>query len=101
MLVRPDLKYTRKANRDLEGIADYLEGEAGELVALRMLDAVDRTVELIRMTPEIGMACHLSSGRDPRLRRLQIYSHSTNRQCFIRHQMARYGFTESSTRRRI
>jgi plasmid stabilization system protein ParE len=69
---RRGVKYTRKAGRDLEEIADYLEEQAGESTALRMLDAVNRTVGLLRSSPHIGIASNLASGRYRRMRQIPL-----------------------------
>jgi plasmid stabilization system protein ParE len=68
------LHYTRKASCDLEAIADYIQDQAGELTALRLLDAVDRTVDLLQTTPHIGIVCNLASGRYSRMRQIPIYA---------------------------
>ena len=78
MPVRLDLYYTRKASRDLEDITGYLQGEAGETIAIRFRDAVDRTVDLLRTTPNIGVASRAGSPRHRDMRRLPL-SHPFDR----------------------
>jgi plasmid stabilization system protein ParE len=67
------LHYARKASRDLEAITDYIQDQAGELTAIRLLDAVDRTIDLLQTTPHLGVACNLASGRYSRMRQIPIY----------------------------
>jgi plasmid stabilization system protein ParE len=78
MPARLVLHYTRKASRDLEDIASYLQEEAGTAIVLRFLDAVDRTADLLRITPYIGPALHTASPRHPNVRRLPL-SHPVER----------------------
>jgi plasmid stabilization system protein ParE len=68
------LHYTRKASRDLESIADHLQEEASALIALRFLDAIDRTTDLLLTTPQIGVTLNLASGHYRRARRIPVHS---------------------------
>ena len=46
--------YAKNAQRDLQIQADYIETEGGLLQSERFVEAVSRTVELLRDTPQIG-----------------------------------------------
>jgi plasmid stabilization system protein ParE len=72
MPVRTALHYTHQASHDLEDIADYLREEAGTAIALRFLDAVDHTTDLLRVTPYIGTALASVSVRHSNVRRLPL-----------------------------
>ena len=67
---RARLWYTSRANRDVDEITGRYEEISGPDVALRFLDALDHTLDLVRTSPGIGIPCHRGSHRD--LRRIPL-----------------------------
>src|SRR2546422_504494 len=54
--------------RDLKGIIDYFDNVHAQDVALRLLDALDETIDFIEEFPDLGSPWESSKPRRPGLR---------------------------------